>query len=133
MVFHLPEELQKEYTGLTEDFQEALTLLEPDETMPVEPVYVKRIIDFLIHTIDYVIEEVDVAKSADWEAFLVNFVSEFSYNDQNYLELAEVSIRDIIAEGTALGEDEPPASQRLITMRQELLNARAFYEENPFL
>ncbi|MBW2969858.1 hypothetical protein KY319_01920 [Candidatus Woesearchaeota archaeon] len=95
MMNKLPERLEKEYNEIKREFAKVWNDWEKynDQIIPEDKAFAKRIVEFWISVIDYVLDNFDSVDVKQYQAFLGNYDLEFSYgphgDDSNYLDFDE--------------------------------------------
>lgn len=95
MDIKLPEHLKKEYNEIKREFGKVSGDWERynDQIIPEDKAFAKRIVEFLISVIDYVLDNFDSVDIKKYQEFLGNYYYEFLYgpggDDSNYLDFDE--------------------------------------------
>ena len=134
-MFTLPIELTRRHAAIREAFG-ALEEAHTESDAPFENEDLGReVTDFLLLVVEHIAGHIDNYTSEEWQTFLIDFVYEFTYMGadgavQNFLSLPEGDIDGAVADCCALDEDdERTPSQKLAALREELLEARARFDE----
>ncbi len=134
MVFTLPAELRKRYDAI----QSAIEAMEGPSTPAQREDISRAAADFFLLLVEHFARHADMYSADDWQVILVDYVHEFvRVDDTGDVEnlLHEAGIDDVILECCELDSDAEvaPPAQRLQTVRAELLDIKARFDELSFL
>ncbi len=134
-MFNLPTDLARRHSAIREAFA-VIQELSNETGEPLENEELAReVVDFLMLTVEHIASHIENYKAEEWQTFLIDFVYEFVYMDengsvQNFLSLPEGDLDAAVADACALDEDdERTPAQRLTALREEVIETRARFDD----
>ncbi len=134
MVFTLPAELQRREATLLDAFDELHETHEGDGPLESEDL-ARDVVDYLLLFVEHVARHIDNYKPEDWQAALVDFSQDMTYQGEDglfssFLNLPEGDLDEAIAECCSLEDtDERTPVERLAALRDFLLELRVRFDE----